>query len=127
MGKVMRQLYGPLRPDLDDFLFAAVGEEINGISLSMISALTRLGLDPWDEAGRLSSLGKQEAIRQLAQIIERLPVTISSAVETTRIAGGLIELLPSREAARDARPKKNATDHTELWLIGLILGAAVLV
>jgi hypothetical protein len=36
----------PLRPDLDQFLFAAVGDEIDGIPLSVISILTRLGLDP---------------------------------------------------------------------------------
>ena len=129
----MRQLYRPMRPDLDNFLFAAVGEEIDGIPLSMISALTRLGLDPWDEAGRLSSLGRQEAIAQLAQMIVRLPGTIWSALEARRIAGGLIDLLPRRDtasAAPDVRPagsKKTAADQAKLWLIGLILGAAVLV
>lgn len=51
----LRRLYQPLRPDLD-FLFAAVGGERDAIPLSMISALTRLGLDPWEEANRLSSL-----------------------------------------------------------------------
>ncbi|HVC52997.1 MAG TPA: hypothetical protein VND87_13330 [Stellaceae bacterium] len=69
-------MYAPLRPDLDNFLFAAVGAEIDGMPLSMISALTRLGLDPWDEAGRLSSLGKQEAVAQLARLIVRLPGSV---------------------------------------------------
>ena len=46
----LRRSFRPLRPDLDRFLFAAVGDEIDGIPLSMISALTRLGLDPWQEA-----------------------------------------------------------------------------
>jgi hypothetical protein len=129
----MRQLYRPMRPDLDNFLFAAVGEEIDGMPLSMISALTRLGLDPWDEAGRLSSLGRQEAIAQLAQMIVRLPGTIWSALEARRIAGGLIDLLPRHDiasdapAGRSAGPKKTTTEQTKLWLIGLILGADVLV
>jgi hypothetical protein len=35
-----------LCPDLDNFLFAVVGAERDGIPLSMISALTRLGLEP---------------------------------------------------------------------------------
>ena len=47
----LRRSCRPLRPDLDKFLFAAVGEEIDGIPLSTISALTRLGLDPRQEAG----------------------------------------------------------------------------
>ena len=129
----MLQLYTPLRPDLDNFLFAAVGEEIDGVPLSTISALTRLGLDPWDEAGRLSSLGKQDAVAQLAQMIVRLPGTIWSPVEARGIAGGLIALLPRYDTAREAPevrsagPKKTVTERTKLWLIVLILGAAALV
>ncbi len=62
----LRKLFRPLRPDLDKFLFAAVGTERDGMPLSTVSALARLGLDPWEEAGRLSSLGKPEAVEQLA-------------------------------------------------------------
>lgn len=62
----LRASFRPLRPDLDKFLFAAVGAEQNGAPLSMVSALTRLGLDPWEEASRLSSLSKREAGEQLA-------------------------------------------------------------
>jgi hypothetical protein len=51
----LRGSFRPLRPDLDRFLFATVEDEIDGIPLSVISALTRLGLDPWQEAGWLSS------------------------------------------------------------------------
>jgi hypothetical protein len=43
-----------LHSDLNDFLFAPVGEEQNGVTLSVVSALTRLGVDPWEEAARLS-------------------------------------------------------------------------
>ena len=32
-----------LHSDLNDFLFASVGEEQNGVTLSVVSALTRLG------------------------------------------------------------------------------------
>lgn len=41
----LRRLYAPFRPDLNNFLFAAVGEERNGIPLSMMSALAQLDLD----------------------------------------------------------------------------------
>ena len=63
----LRRSFRPLRTDLDRFLFAAVGDEIDGMPLSVISALTRLGLDPWQEAERLSSLSNREAIEQLVQ------------------------------------------------------------
>jgi hypothetical protein len=43
-----------LHSDLNDFLFASIGEEQNGVTLSVVSALTRLGVDPWEEAARLT-------------------------------------------------------------------------
>jgi len=33
--------------DFDPFLFASVGEDRNGANVTVISALARLGLDPW--------------------------------------------------------------------------------
>ena len=36
----LQPLYRPLRPDLDKFLYAAVGEEQEAVTLTMISALT---------------------------------------------------------------------------------------
>ena len=40
----------------DPFLFSEIGEERNGMLLSMVSALARLDLDPWREAASLSRL-----------------------------------------------------------------------
>jgi hypothetical protein len=40
--------------DFDAFLFAPVGEERNGMLLSVLSALARLDVDPWQEAARLA-------------------------------------------------------------------------
>jgi len=134
----LRQEYTPIQPEFDDFLFATVGEEINGMPLSTISMLTQLGFDPWREAGRLASLAKREAIEQLTQIIGRLPGTRWVDAEQGEIAGNLIELLPQR-AKTDApavprQPRypipgywKNSPDRARHWLIGLIFVAAVLV
>jgi hypothetical protein len=93
----LRKSFQPLRPDLDKFLFAAVGTEQGGVPLSMVSALVRLGLDPWEEAGRLSSLGKLEAAEQLARLIAELPDHHRSLMEAREIAGGLVEQLPKRD------------------------------
>jgi hypothetical protein len=38
------------RSEFGAFLFASIGEESNGMALSVISALARLGIDPWQEA-----------------------------------------------------------------------------
>ena len=92
----LRPLFAPLRPDLDPFLFAVVREERDGIPLSTISALAQLGLDPWDEAGRLAGLAKRDAVEQLTGLLLRLPgPSRPLAEEVQRIAGALVDVLPS--------------------------------
>jgi hypothetical protein len=102
----LRELFRPLRPDLDKFLFAEVGAEQNGIPLSMVSALARLGLDPWDEAGRLSSLGKREAVEQLARLIAEVPGLCRPLAEAREIADRLIEQLPKHDRERPPLPAR---------------------
>lgn len=100
----LRESFRPLRPDLDKFLFAEVGAEQNGVPLSMVSALTRLGLDPWEEAGRLSSLGKREAVEQLARLIAELPGSGRSLAEARELADGLVGQLPKHDSNPTPRP-----------------------
>ena len=69
----LRGSFCSLRPDLDKFLFTGVGDETDRMPLSVISALTRLGLDPWEEADRLPSLRNREAVEELARLIAELP------------------------------------------------------
>jgi hypothetical protein len=66
----------------------------------MISVLTRLGLDPWEEAGRLSLLGKREAIEQLARLIAEVPGIRRPPTNTRDIAAGLVERLPAHDGER---------------------------
>src|SRR3954471_23937493 len=101
----LRGSFRPLRPDLDKFLFAAVGDELNGIPLSVVSALTRLGLDPWEEAGRLSSLGHREAVEQLARLIAELPGSSRTLGEAREIAGRLVNLLPKHNTSPTSAPQ----------------------
>jgi hypothetical protein len=91
----LRRAFAPMLPEFDSFLFAAVGEERDGIPLSVMSALSRLGLDPRDEAARLSHLTKEAAADQLARMIARLSDRRWPLSEARRIAGGLIERLPT--------------------------------
>src|SRR2546421_812902 len=92
---VLRRDYAPVLPEMDSFLFALVGDEIDGSPLSLLSALARLGLDPRDEAARLSCLTSEAAADQLAGIIARLPDLPWTSTELRKIARRLIELLPS--------------------------------
>jgi hypothetical protein len=115
----------------NEFLFAPIGQEGNGMPLSVISALARLEVDPWQEAARLADLPKELAIAALDRLIRRLPAGGWDQAETPAIVARLIELLPRRGGA--ARPEaapsasgKNAGLPAVIWLVVVALGAAAL-
>src|SRR5437763_17029388 len=95
----LRHAYAPMFPEFDSFLFAPVGEEVDGVPLSVLSALSRLDLDPRVEAARLSHLTKETAADQLASMIARLSDRRWSLSQVREIAGRLIERLPTSTAA----------------------------
>jgi hypothetical protein len=109
----LRRAFAPMLPEFDSFLFATVGEELDGAPLSVLSALSRLGLDPRDEAARLSRLTKEAAADQLASMIARLSDRRWNLSEAHRIAGGLIERLPmSNTAGKPPRPEAGVEPTT---------------
>jgi hypothetical protein len=55
------------RPEFDDFLYAPIGVERNEMSLSVLSALARMEMDPWQQAAELSELPKDTAALRLAR------------------------------------------------------------
>jgi len=131
----LRQSFRPLRPDLDGFLFAQVGNEADGMPLSVISALTRLGLDPWEEAGRLSSLSDREAAEQLARLIADLPGHTDRLHDAREIAGDLVSLLPehglnsTQSPQTQIRPRfwpRSFPKLSQYWIACFVLTAAVL-
>jgi hypothetical protein len=120
-----------LHSDLNDFLFAAVGDQQNGMPLNIVSALTWLGLDPWEEAARLAALPKALAAEALAPIIARLPIDRPRLSDEIAISRRLVELLPThQQPASPNRGSASANDkryfHATLLLACLALGAAVL-
>jgi hypothetical protein len=78
------------------FLFAAVGEEQVGMPLTVLSALTRLGFDPWQEAARLAGLPRETAARVFAVTIAMLPEGDWKASEAEAIAARLVNWLPGQ-------------------------------
>ena len=86
------------RSDLSGFLFADVGEEASGMTLSVVSTLARRGVDPWQEAGRLASLPRTAAIDALAGMISAMPASRWSLPDATAIATRLVALLPARSS-----------------------------
>ena len=82
------------RSEFDDFLFAHIGEEKNGMLLSVLSALARLELDPWREAAELARMPRQIARQRLRSLIEALPNQPPTRLEPETVSTRLIALLP---------------------------------
>ena len=115
------------KPEFDDFLFAPIGEERNEMLLSVLSALARLGLDPWQEAARLAQLPKERAAQSLASMIGELPGGRWAPSDSGLIAARLVQLLPSQDAA-EAPPAPADTDFLPVlrslalaWLVYAVL------
>ena len=127
-----------LRPDyalghseFNDFLFALVGEEKSGTQLTVLSALTRLGLDPWGEADRLSKLTRKAATNALAAKIAILPEGDWKASDSQSIAVRLVDLLPCHvsmpaSSSRDRSIETNTLmSAAQKWLFWFGLALAV--
>ena len=94
----------PLASEFDAFLFAPLGEDRNGAPLSVVSALARLNVDPWEEAAELARLPLDAATRKLTALIAALPVGSSARADPGTIAHRLVALLRSQPA-----PKRRST------------------
>jgi hypothetical protein len=108
---VLRHAYAPELPEMDSFLFASVGEEVNGIPLSVLSALARLGLDPRAEAARLSHLTSKAATNRLARLFRRLPDRPWTSQDIRKIASRLVKLLPAAPKGVENDQVKSASDR----------------
>ena len=84
----------PLGSKFDAFLFAPMGEDRNGMLLSVLTVLARLGIDPWLEAAELARLPEETATQKLTSFIAALPDAETAHPDPPRIAARLIALLP---------------------------------
>src|SRR5476649_2874475 len=94
----LRPEYALGHSEFNTFLFAPVGEDKAGYPLTVLSALARLGLDPWGEAARLSNLSVEAAVQALTATIAQLPEGDWQASDTAGIAARLVACLPRRGA-----------------------------
>lgn len=117
--------------ELDGFLYASIGEDTNGMVLTVLSALARLDIDPWDEAAALNRLPRASAIQKLTAVIAALPSQPLFRADSAATAARLIALLPaqgegaltSRTALLGARPWQSLPDSSmvRLTMIGIVL------
>jgi hypothetical protein len=87
--------------EFDRFLYASVGDDNNGMPLTVLSALARMDVDPWEEASKLTQLPQESAITQLASLLGALRHAPMAGLDPARIAAPLIALLP---CPRDRAP-----------------------
>jgi hypothetical protein len=89
-----------LRTDLNDFLFTPVANDANGMHLTMLSALARSGVDPWDEAARLATLSREVATENVVQMLAGVPNGPSPGDQTASMAASLVAQLHSSTTPR---------------------------
>jgi hypothetical protein len=111
----------------DRFLCASLFEQ-DGMPVSVLSALARLDLDPWQEAARLASLAKDHAVNSLAATIWKGNSDRWSAMEASLQAMRLVELLPAPRKLVDVASIASRIDgQCAMWLAyGIALGMIAL-
>lgn len=97
-ASVLTSVFAMRTSAFNDFLYAPVGEEENGMVLTALSALARLGVDPWAEAARLSALPRDAATKRLSAIISGSSHGQWAASAVNDIAARLAALLPPSQA-----------------------------
>jgi hypothetical protein len=93
-----------LSGEFDAFLFSSIGEDRNGIPLSVVSLLARRDLDPWLEAATLANLPVEAATRKLTRLIRTIAYQPLTLPDPEAIAIRLIALLPRQPHAGIRQP-----------------------
>jgi hypothetical protein len=114
----------------DHFLFAPICEEAHGMQLSVLSALARMDVDPWEEATRLAAMPTAIAERTLVSTLDRVLGKNSKPLEMKVVAARLVQLLPQRGEGLTIAPTAGARigmqqTHWLVWL-GFLLAISLL-
>ncbi|MBN8292110.1 hypothetical protein JI664_09060 [Rhodobacter sp. NTK016B] len=94
-------------PHFEPFLHAPLGEDRRGSSVTVLSMLARLGVDPWGEASDLAKLPEGAARQRLEALMTRFHDVPTPVSDRSRIVSGLLGLLPRRAAT--ARSPEDGT------------------
>ncbi|WP_416540074.1 hypothetical protein [Phaeobacter sp. JH20_04] len=84
----------PHSPEFDRFLQAFVGEDRNGNAVTVLSALARLELEPWEEAAALAALEKEVAGSRLEMLLSQFRDVPALKQDSGTLARKLTRLLP---------------------------------
>jgi hypothetical protein len=121
----------PLGVDFDRFLYAQVGEDRHGGLLSVVSALARVGVDPWEQAAMLARLPVDNAVRTLCALLAKLPAGSGQPGDPVALATHLVTLLPRARLQPVSIPvgATRAINHISThggWPVALLHAACLL-
>jgi hypothetical protein len=124
----------PLRPEFDKFLYAPIDELDDEMPFSVLSALARQNLDPWEEAATLAKLSRESAIARLTSMISLATVGPSARSVPAGTAARLVALLPQADRFAIAplpsrgisKPSTIFTPSTIYLIVGVIILAYAL-
>lgn len=115
----------------DSFLYTTLGQDQAGNTVSVLSALARLGRDPWDEAAELSGLSSAAAQARLEGLLARCHEISAERRDPRATIPRLIALLPQGTAAKrsggNMLPASVFPASVKLPGIGALIAFAVLV
>jgi hypothetical protein len=117
----------PNGTDFDRFLYATVGEDRDGSTVTVVSALARLGLDPWNEATELALLGREAACARLGKLLSGFEDVPTLALEHGAVAATLTSLLPDRLSRRVTKLTKPALSKGRAVSFGWVLAVLMVV
>ena len=107
-------------PKYDRFLHSSVGDDGRGASISVLSMLARLGVDPWEEASELAALPEDSARQRLDALMARFTDAPSLSGARSKVVARLVGVLP-REVAEPAGWRSRAaiasSRRLDLWLV----------
>ena len=96
--------------EFDRFLFACIGEDRNGLPLSVVSLLGRMNLDPWEEAAQLAAMPAEAAATRFTHSLDTLEDPVLRLASSQTLVLRLLALLPRQVRAALQTPSAGAAD-----------------
>ena len=112
------------RAGFNGFLFAGIGSEANGSSLTVLSALARLGEDPWALAASWAAMSHAAAAEALAACIRQMPLMPTDLRAAPHTAARLVLLLSTAATAAPLQRVESAASPRAGLLLTLVSALA---
>ena len=101
------------------------------MQVSLLSAVARLDMDPWQEAVRRADQPREAGIKALAAVIAQLPAGLWEPSDAPRIAARLMRVLPNplRTVLPDRGGLGTRIGHAwagYIWILVLVMSALIL-